>query len=241
MAEIRLHHFRSGQHPLGRGPGDPPRGKPDVCLAGRGGARVPKPTMTQDTLLEIRQQVVDDPARAFGHDVSGLREAVLYRGMRRLGLAEPDRRADYARQAFPGVLRSAPGSGLLRARAGRAGGTRRANISSLRSPTAMPTSRRSVWIKYFAFAYSSADVSASKPAPDIFHAALDRAGVYSLRIHPRRRSSGGRHTRRGQRRHAHHLGKSRQARPDAEGHTQPTAVVERLRDLPEAVRRIHDG
>jgi len=193
--------------------------------------------MTQDVLLEIRQQVVDERPE-LGHDVSGLRKAVLYRGMRRLGLPEA-RSEDYARQAFQAFFEARQEvvffEHALEALAELAGDYQLAALTNGNAAV-----EKIGLDKFFAFAYSSADVSASKPAPDIFHAALDRAGVYAYEsihvgdhlvddIHGA--GSVGMHT----------IWVNHGAESDAEGHTQPTAVVERLHDLPEAVRRIHDG
>jgi putative hydrolase of the HAD superfamily len=94
--------------------------------------------------------------------------------------------------------------------------------------------------RFFSFAFSSADVSASKPAPDIFHAALDRAGVSALQaihvgdnlvddIHGA--GSVGMHT----------IWVQHPGQEEGGVHTQPsqTVPVERLSDLTDAVRRIH--
>ncbi len=193
--------------------------------------------MTQDVLLELRQQVVDERPE-LGHDVSGLRLAVLFKGMRRLGLSEANAE-EYARHAFQAFFEARQEvvffEHALEALAELAGDYQLAALTNGNAHV-----EKIGLDRYFTFAYSSADVSASKPAPDIFHAALDRAGVYAYEsihvgdhlvddIHGA--GSVGMHT----------IWVNHGNQGDAEGHTQPTAIVERLRDLPEAVRRIHDG
>ena len=193
--------------------------------------------MTQDVLLELRQQVVDERPE-LGHDVSGLREAVLFKGMQRIGLGDREA-AENARLAFQAFFDARQEvvffEHALEALAELARDYQLAALTNGNAHVGKIGLDR-----YFTFAYSSADVSASKPAPDIFHAALDRAGVHAYEsihigdhlvddIHGA--GSVGMHT----------IWVNHGSQGDAEGHTQPTAEVEHLRDLPEAVRRIHDG
>ena len=94
--------------------------------------------------------------------------------------------------------------------------------------------------RYFAFAFSAADVGASKPAPDLFTHALTHAGASPANAihvgdHPVDDVHGaglvGMHTI-----WVNHTS----ARLAAE-QTPPTAEVERLRDLPEAIAKIAGG
>ena len=94
--------------------------------------------------------------------------------------------------------------------------------------------------RYFRFALSAADVRASKPAPDIFHAALKAAGVDPEEaIHVgdnlvddiQGASEVGMHT----------IWVKLQPSTANSAETRPSAVVEHLSELPAAVRRIHRG
>jgi len=195
--------------------------------------------VTPDALMEIREQVVNrNPA--FGHDVSALREAVLQEGMRRTGLTEREAR-EQARSAFlvffearQQVVFFEHALETLDALAGTY------QLAALTNGNAHV--EKIGLDRYFSFAFSSADVSASKPAPDIFHAALDRAGVSALEsihvgdnlvddIHGA--GSVGMHT----------IWVQHPGQVEGKVHTQPsqTVSVERLSDLTEAVRRIHQN
>lgn len=194
-------------------------------------------TMSQDRLLELREQVLAERPE-LSHDVSGLREAVLFKGMRRLGLNESNS-AEYARLAFQTFFAARQEvvffEHALEALAELAGDYQLAALTNGNAHV-----EKIGLDRYFTFAYSSADVSASKPAPDIFHAALDRAGVYAYEsIHVGDHLVDDIHGAGSVGMHTIWVNHGNQA--EAEGHTQPTAVIEHLRDLPEAVRRIHDG
>lgn len=193
-------------------------------------------TLDRDALLAIRAAVVAEVPGA-GHDVSVLREEVLYRGMRRCGYGEAEARAQ-ARAAFQifydarqqvvffehalESLEQLAGSYQLAALTNGNAHIERVGLS-----------------RYFSFALSAADVAASKPEPDIFHAALERAGVTAAEsihvgdnlvddIHGA--GSVGMHTI-----WIRHPGQA-----DAVAHTPPSEVVESLRELPDAVCRIRD-
>jgi putative hydrolase of the HAD superfamily len=197
---------------------------------------------TPDTLKDIREQVV---ARnpALGHDVSALREAVLYEGMRRLGLTETAARA-HAQDAFLTFYEARQQVEFFEHALEAL--THLAENYQLAALTNGNAHVEKIGLdRYFSFAFSSADVSASKPAPDIFHAALDRAGVQAIEsihigdhlvddIHGA--GSVGMHTI-----WVNRTGAGDRSVQSAEIHTQPTQVVDCLSQLPDAVRRIHDG
>ncbi len=198
-----------------------------------------RPTINQDVTLEIRQQLV--AARPeLGHDVSGLREAMLFMGMRRLGLSESVA-AENARLAFQTFFEARQEvvffEHALEALATLSEDYQLAALTNGNAHVAKIGLDR-----YFTFAYSSADVSASKPAPDLFHAALDRAGVCAYEsihigdhlvddIHGA--GSVGMHT----------IWVQHPGQEEGEVTTQPTqtVAVNRLDHLPDAVRRIQEG
>jgi 2-haloalkanoic acid dehalogenase type II len=170
------------------------------------------------------------------HDVSALREEVLYRGMRRLGLDETQARA-HAAEAFQTFYRARQQvvffEHALESLADLAGRYRLAALTNGNANVA------SVGLdRYFSFALSAADVRASKPAPDIFHAALAAAGVApeesihvgdNLVDDVHGASAVGMHTI---------WVNLDGASADGAG-ARPSEVVEHLRDLPVAVGRIH--
>jgi putative hydrolase of the HAD superfamily len=193
--------------------------------------------MTPDRLQEIRAQVVaEQPGTA--HDVSALREAVLYRGMMHTGLpaAEARRLAAEAFEVFLAARQEVVFFEHALETLERLSGEYA--LAALTNGNA-DVSRIGI-DHFFAFALSSADVAASKPAPDIFHAALERAGVdphQSIHVgdHPvddiHGASSVGMHTI--WFKHPRHDG--------ADVPSPPTAVVESLRQLPDAIRRIQSS
>ncbi len=198
-----------------------------------------RPLMTPETIQEIRQALVDaEPT--LGHDVSRLREAVLQAGMRRLGMTEAAAR-EQARAAFLVFFEARQQVVFFEhALETLARLAERYQLAALTNGNAHIG--RIGLTKYFSFAFASADVSASKPAPDIFHAALDRAGVRANEsihigdhlvddIHGAGRV--GMHTI-----WVNRAGNDRSH--GTETHTQPTEVVDCLSQLPEAVRRIHE-
>ena len=194
-------------------------------------------SISPEVLAELRRQVVDEQP-TLRHDMSRLREAVLFRGMRRLGMSEADAR-EHARSAFLTFFEARQQvvffEHALEALDQLAG---RYQLAALTNGNAHV--EKIGLDRYFSFAFSAADVAASKPAPDIFHAALDRAGVRADEsIHVgdhlvddvHGAGSVGMHT----------IWVKHGADDDAVAHSQPTATVEHLKDLSEAVRRIHDG
>lgn len=189
----------------------------------------------QQALAELRAAVIADHPEA-SHDVSALREQVLFRGIRLCGYAERQARAHAsaafqaffdARQEVEFFDHALESLALLAERYQLAALTNgNAHIAKIGLD------------RYFSFALSSADVAASKPAPDIFHAALERAGVNAKEsIHVgdnlvddvHGAGSVGMHT----------IWVKQSSKPETVTHTQPTEVVEHLRELPDAVRRIH--
>lgn len=131
-------------------------------------------TMTPEKTLMIRNRVLKDQPQ-LAHDVSNLRKAVLFEAISDAGYrtAEARRLAEAAfavffeaRQQvvfFPGALNTL----ALLAGEFRLGALTNGNASVEAVGLA----------EYFSFAYSSADVGISKPAPDMFHAALRHADV----------------------------------------------------------------
>lgn len=130
--------------------------------------------MTEDALHELRVRLVSEQPR-LGHDVSALREAVLYEGMRCAGLNERDARAQ-ARRAFQ-IFFEARQQVVFFDHALETLDTLAGSYQLAALTNGNAHVEKIGLDRYFSFALSSADVSASKPAPDIFHAALDRAGV----------------------------------------------------------------
>lgn len=195
--------------------------------------------MTQDVLGELRTRVVRDQPE-LGHDVSALREAVLYEGMRRSGMKERQAR-DHAQSAFLVFFEARQQvvfyEQALETLESLAGDYQLAALTNGNAHV-----EKIGLDRYFSFAFSSADVSASKPAPDIFHAALDRAGVAAFEsihvgdnllddIHGA--GSVGMHT----------IWVQHPGQEEGEVTTQPTQTVSvtQLSELAGAVRRIHDG
>jgi 2-haloalkanoic acid dehalogenase type II len=125
-------------------------------------------------MVELRTQLVA-ATPGLRHDLSKLREAVLYEAFSRAGHTAQAARElaaaafqvfyDARHQVvyFPGALETLERlAGSYRLAALTNGN---ANVSRLALG------------RFFAFGFSAADVGASKPAPDMFHAALRAAGV----------------------------------------------------------------
>lgn len=131
-------------------------------------------TMTSDQVLAARTEVLAATPE-LAHDVSELRKAVLQRGMILCGYSdrEAKERGDQAFAVFfearqrvvfyPGAVTMLE----LLAAEHRLGALTNGNADIAAVGLA----------EYFSFAYSSADVGISKPAPDMFHAALRHADV----------------------------------------------------------------
>ena len=188
----------------------------------------------RDARLELRDRVIaEHPEASF--NVSVLREEILYRGMLLCGIKQTQAR-HHARQAFSEFFEARQqvvfyDNALESLR-------RLAEHFELAALTNGNADIARIGLdRYFSFAFSSADVAASKPAPDIFHAALQRAGVSAEEsihvgdnllddIHGA--GSVGMHT----------IWFRHADQPETATHTQPSEVVEHLIDLPEAVARI---
>jgi putative hydrolase of the HAD superfamily len=191
----------------------------------------------RDARMELREQVIAElPEASF--NVSALREEILYRGMLLCGL-EKNQARDHARQAFSTFFEARQQvvfyDNALESLRHLAEHFELAALTNGNADIAMIGLDR-----YFSFAFSSADVAASKPAPDIFHAALQQAGVSAEEsihvgdnllddIHGA--GSVGMHT----------IWIRHADQPESVTHTQPSEVVEHLIDLPEAVARIRDN
>ncbi|MGE0621777.1 MAG: HAD family hydrolase [Pseudomonadales bacterium] len=204
--------------------------------------RVPeyRKTLDREAVLGLREAVIRERPE-LGHDVSALREEILFRGMRRLGHAETQAR-EHAAGAFQAFLEARQQvvffEAALESLAELAARYRLAALTNGNADVG-----RIGLDRYFSFALCAADVRASKPAPDIFHAALETAGVRpeeSIHVGDNPvddvhgASAVGMHTI-----WVRHE-PSADARTD-EPAARPTAVVGHLRDLPGAVRRIHFG
>jgi putative hydrolase of the HAD superfamily len=125
-------------------------------------------------LAEIRNAVLaTEPA--LRHDLSRLREAVLFEAIGRCGYAEREARAQ-ASAAFQVFYEArhevAYFPGALETLANLAG---RFRLAALTNGNANFT--RLALDRYFSFGLSAADVGAGKPAPDMFHAALRQVGA----------------------------------------------------------------
>jgi putative hydrolase of the HAD superfamily len=191
--------------------------------------------MDPDTLIRIRAEVVAAHPE-LGHDVSALREAVLYRGMLLCGFDEPGAKA-HARTAFEAFFEARQQvtffEHALESLAMLAEHYQLAALTNGNADVAKIGLDR-----YFSFAFSSADVAASKPAPDIFHAALARAGVSAGEsVHVGDNLVDDIH---GAGNVGMHTIWVKHAEPaDTRTDTRPSEVVEHLSELPDAVDRIH--
>ncbi len=191
--------------------------------------------VTADVAMDIRREVLSDKP-SYGHDVSALRREVLFNGMQRLGMntADARTRAEAAFLAFFDARQQVVFfEHALEALAHLAQSYQLAALTNGNAQV-----EKIGLDRYFSFAFSAADVSASKPAPDIFHAALDRAGVEADEsihvgdnllddIHGA--GSVGMHT----------IWVKHSSQKGTVAHTQPSETVEHLRDLAGAVQRIH--
>ena len=195
------------------------------------------PRFSREAMAQLRDQVVAAQPE-LAHDVSALRKAVLERAMRVLGLGyeEARSRAEAAFAVFfEARQRVVFFEGALSAIEELAGAYRLGALTNGNADVG-----RIGLDAYFSFAFSSADVGVSKPAPDMFQAALrhcridareaihvgdnlvdDILGAGSLGIH----TIWTNHTR--------------ELAPE-DAHT-PSVTVEHLDELPAAVQRIQVG
>ena len=125
-------------------------------------------------LMAIRSRLIADRPQ-LAHDLSRLREEVLYVVMRQAGHGEA-RSRQLAARAFEVFIEARHDieffDGALAALADL---SRRYALGSLTNGNADP--KRLKLDRYFSFSFCAADVGASKPAPDLFEAALRHNGV----------------------------------------------------------------
>lgn len=204
--------------------------------------RVPEYRLRLDSsaVLALRETVVRERPE-LGHDVSALREEILYRGMRQLGMSEAAARAEAA-AAFASFFEARQQVVFFEAALeSLAELSRDYPLAALTNGNADVA--RIGLDRYFRFALSAADVRASKPAPDIFHAALDTAGVRpdeAIHVGDNLVDDIGGAGAVGM--HTIWVKHGAAADDSGDGTTaRPTAVVGHLRDLPGAVQGIHHG
>ncbi len=196
--------------------------------------------LDRDALLAIRAEVIRQHP-AMGHDVSALREEVLYRGLRGLGLADASAR-EHAASAYRIFFHARQQvvffDHALEALAELAG---RYRLAALTNGNARV--ERIGLDRYFSFALSAADVSSSKPAPEIFHAALSRAGVAPEEaIHVGDNPVDDIHGAQGVGMHTIWVRHAqRESAPGECPAEAPSETVDHLKELPRAVQRIHDA
>lgn len=188
-----------------------------------------------EALATVRTAVLEaQPALA--HDVSALRLAVLDRAFTLLGFGAGEARR-LARDAFDVFYEARQRvvfyDGALDTLEELAGTYRLGALTNGNADV-----ERIGLSHFFSFAFSSADVGARKPAPDLFHAALNHCGVQAIEtIHVgdnlvddiQGAGSLGIYTI-----WANHAGED--APDDAH---PPTVTVQHLRELPAAITRIH--
>lgn len=172
------------------------------------------------------------------HDLSKLRETVLYEAIRRCGYGEPEARrqanaafqvfyeARHEVQYFPGAL------DMLELLASR---YRLAALTNGNADFA-----RLALDRFFSFGFSAADVGIGKPAPDMFHAALRKSGAApgeSIHVGDhlvddiQGADAVGMHT----------IWVNLRDHPLPDGTAaQPSHTVQRLMDVPASVAAIHD-
>ena len=127
-----------------------------------------------EVIQELRNAVLEESPE-LRHDLSTLREEILYRAIVECGMSRRDAKA-LARHAF-GIFLEARHEveffdGALETLDAL---SRQYLLGALTNGNADITRLR--LDRYFRFGYSSATVGVGKPAPDIFHAALRHAGA----------------------------------------------------------------
>lgn len=125
-------------------------------------------------LMAMRSRLISEQPQ-MAHDISRLREAILRRVMRQAGHGEAEARRLAAR-AFQVFIEARHDieffDGALSALAKL---SRRYALGSLTNGNADP--KRLKLDRYFSFSFCAADVGASKPAPELFEAALRHTGA----------------------------------------------------------------
>ena len=125
-------------------------------------------------VMAMRSRLIDEQPR-LAHDISRLREAILHQVMRQSGCgeAQAERLAAQAFQVFIEARHDIEYfDGALSALAKL---SRRYALGSLTNGNADP--KRLKLDRYFSFSFCAADVGASKPAPELFEAALRHTGA----------------------------------------------------------------
>lgn len=200
---------------------------PEVVRLYRDGSEV---TQIRDALIEEQPAIV--------HDISRLREELIYRCIRRIGRDEATARR-LAHSAF-GVFLDArhdieffDGALDVLERL-----SRRFTLGSLTNGNADP--KRLKLDQYFSFSFSAASVGAGKPAPRMFEQVLSHNGVRANETvhvgdHPvddiQGAASVGMHT-------VWTNGPVQQALRDARAPVQPTVEIEHLHELESAIAHI---
>ena len=125
-------------------------------------------------LMAMRSRLISEQPQ-MAHDISRLREAILRRVMRQAGHGE-DEAQRLAARAFQVFIEARHDieffDGALSALAKL---SRRYALGSLTNGNADP--KRLKLDRYFSFSFCAADVGASKPAPELFEAALRHTGA----------------------------------------------------------------
>ena len=125
-------------------------------------------------VMAMRSRLIDEQPQ-LAHDISSLRVAILHQVMRQSGHGEVQAR-QLAARAFEVLIEARHDieffDGALSALANL---SRRYALGSLTNGNADP--KRLKLDRYFSFSFCAADVGASKPAPELFEAALRHTGA----------------------------------------------------------------
>ena len=125
-------------------------------------------------LMAMRGRLIDEQPQ-LAHDISGLRVAILQQVMRRSGYREAQAR-QLAARAFEVLIKARHNIKFFDGAFGALGNlSRRYTLGSLTNGNADP--KRLKLDRYFSFSFCAADVGASKPAPELFEAALRHTGA----------------------------------------------------------------
>jgi putative hydrolase of the HAD superfamily len=187
-----------------------------------------------ETIFELRTEIVNRQPH-LKHDLSRLREEVLYQAISRCGYPEALAR-EYAHQAFQLFFEARHEVEFFE------GALESLAILAKHYVLGALTNGNADFTKlkldgYFSFGYSAASVGAGKPAPDMFHAALEHTGAKPEQVvhvgdHPvddiQGASQLGMHTI--------WVNLSGEALPP--GTPKPSDEVARVHDIPTAVSRI---
>lgn len=138
--------------------------------------RVPdfEPNFPLERMMELRAGIVEEMP-ALRHDLSRLREEVLYRAIRQCSFADRQAR-QLARDAFDVFLDARHEVEFFEGALETLEALSRHYVLGALTNGNADIGRLKL-DRFFRFGYSSASVGASKPAPQIFHAALRYAGA----------------------------------------------------------------